>query len=134
MTSPSPVDLTSSYTHHSLRRQAQQLRSVLLPDVRRRSSDLPVRLPSAFARARLRSTLTLDGETYAIRYQAKARGYMWRDGAWHRQISTPLFNLNAMALTQGLVRLSELIAAEQGIFKRGCRLDQLLVTLPGGAR
>lgn len=134
MTTLFPVDLTSSHTHYSLRQQADQLRSSLMPDLRRRSPALSLPPPSAFTRAILSSNLTLEGETYVIRYQAKARGYTWRSGSWHRQISTPLFNLDSAALTQGLARLSELIAAEQGIFKRGFSLDQPLLALPVGAR
>ncbi|KQR18790.1 hypothetical protein [Deinococcus sp. Leaf326] len=127
-----PIDLMSSPTQHDVHQQAEQLRSTLRPDLRRQFSDMPLLAPSAFARAFLSLNLSLKGETYTIRYQAKGRGYTWRTGAWHRQLSTPLFNLDTAALTQGLEQLNTLIAAEQEAFGRECNLDRVLVTLPTG--
>jgi len=134
MTSSLPVDLTSLYTQRALDQQATHLRlslTRLTTDLQRRFPQIPTHKPYVLARAMMTLNLTIHGEAYPIRQQAKARGYTWRAGAWHRQLSISLFHLDPAAVQQGLVQLRQLIATEQTFFQRECSVDQPVLTQPG---
>ena len=134
MTSSLPADLTSPYTRHALDRQADHLRLSLttsLTDLQRRFPQIPTHTPYVLTRAMMTLNLTVRGEAYPIRQQAKARGYTWRAGEWHRQLGTSLFHLDPAAIQQGLAQLSQMVAAEQTFFLRECTVDQPVLTRPG---
>lgn len=134
MTSSLSVDLTSSYTQRALDQQATHLRlslTRLTTDLQRRFPQIPTHKPYVLTRAMMTLNLTVHGEAYPIRQQAKARGYTWQAGAWHRPLSTPLFHLDSAAVRQGLAQLRQLIATEQTFFQRECSVDQPVLIWPG---
>ncbi|KQQ97708.1 hypothetical protein [Deinococcus sp. Leaf326] len=133
MTPLAPIDLMSLPIQQDVHQQVEHLRFSLHPHPEQPSADQILLLPSAVAQAVLSLSFSLEGETYTIRYQAKGRGYTWRSGAWHQQLSAPLVDLDPAALTQGLEQLTTLLATEQNVFGRDCILDRVLVTLPTGA-
>jgi hypothetical protein len=134
MTAPLPIDLSSSFTRHALNQQANHFQlslTKLTTELQKRFPQVPTHLPYVLTRAVMTLNLTVHGETYSIRHQAKARGYTWRAGAWHLPLSTPLFTLETAAIQYGLVQLRQLVSTEQTFFQRECSVDQPLLVRPG---
>lgn len=68
------------------------------------------------AHGRLRVRLTLEGDPYALRYQAKGGGYTYEGRSWHREISTPLLGGSALELGRSDAALRELVREEAARF------------------
>lgn len=65
---------------------------------------------------RLRVLLTLEGDPYALRFQAKSGGYTYQGRSWHREISTPLLGGSAQDLGRAKATLWELVQEEAARF------------------
>lgn len=65
---------------------------------------------------RLRVLLTLEGDPYLLRDQAKSAGYTFAGRSWHREISTPLLNGSALELDRAGATLRGLVREETAHF------------------
>lgn len=65
---------------------------------------------------RLRVRLTLEGDPYALRFQAKSGGYTYEGRSWHREVSTPLLNGGAAELERARTALRGLVQQEAARF------------------
>ncbi|SMB84623.1 hypothetical protein SAMN00790413_05218 [Deinococcus hopiensis KR-140] len=84
---------------------------------------MPLSPASLQGPGRLTVHLTLHGDAFALRYQAKAGGYTWTGKEWQREISTAVLGEGATEMDLGRERLLGLARAEAAMFTCASSLD-----------
>lgn len=89
----------------------------------------------ALTAGRLQVQVTLGGDTYAQRHQAKAAGYRWASGQWHHLLSVAIRHENPASRARGQIRLDALVTADTAPFTLWSMGDMAylptLLPLPG---